>query len=315
MRDKPDSCFDSGCPLAEKGKGFALGTGDPTTAKYMVILEALGKEEPQFQLKPVEGRGFFETQASVDRELEIRRRDYPTLPERFIRYGAPIVGRTGSVFMFWLLPKVGLRREDWFIDNTLRCRPPQSKSGVQYPTGEARKAAEKCCRQYDRIAAFNPTTVVFSLHPSGLARECVPLPLVIKDFERVRDFTQYGRKVLLLLGGKATQAFARYGSNVTRWRAHYYHLATDWIDTYRSLFDYVAKGRKRKKMIDTDGERDDNTFFNVPESIQKRAREKRTRPEDVKVGLCKSSKRHTHTKPPKCGHGGCWDRYEEVQRE
>jgi hypothetical protein len=56
MRDKPDYCFTSGCPLADKGRGFVLGTGDPVKARVGMILEAPGREEIEFALTPVEGR-------------------------------------------------------------------------------------------------------------------------------------------------------------------------------------------------------------------------------------------------------------------
>jgi uracil-DNA glycosylase len=228
-------------------KGFVLGCGDPQKAKYAIILEAPGADETKFEIRPNPNRAFLQSPAECGDELRTRERDYPDLDQRWRRVGAPVVGQTGLALQYWIWPKVGIRREECYIDNTIRCLPPRSKSGVQYPTGETKKAAEFHCRQYDRIAAFRPDTIVFSLHPAGLLREITPLPLAIKDFEKVRDFNSQGRRVLALLGGKSTAAFARYGSNVTKWRGHFAALAVDWVDTYKSLFAYQAKVKRVKK--------------------------------------------------------------------
>lgn len=281
MRDKPTGCYDSGCPLAvtcrncghqlsehapageggkepchaEKcvcsdfaslGRGFVLGAGDPLAARFMAILEAPGSEEVPFPVISVSGRYFFGTKEEVEREIAVRKRDYPDLPERFIRTGAPAVGRTGSLLEFWAWPKVGLKRTDFFLDNTLRCLPPKKATGA-YPTGVVRKAAEKACRQWDRLHLFRPDTFVFSLHPAGIMREITPLPLQIKDFEKVRDFAAAGRKVVALLGGKAVKAFARFGENVTKWRGHYVLLPRTWTLDYKRLFEFQAKERKKKE--------------------------------------------------------------------
>src|SRR5581483_3704562 len=277
MRDKPDSCYSMRCPLAvtckcghemelhpdesacthrdektgvicdcniftSKGRGFVLGTGDPKTAKYMLNLEAPGRDEIAFSLNPVSGRSFMSTPNEVNAELARRRAAYPGVHERFLRLGAPIVGPTGVALEMWVFPKVGMNRNALFIDNTIRCLPPKGAKG-SYPTGEDKKAAEKACRHYDRIEQFKPDTVVATLHPAGILREITPLPLLIKDFERVRDFTQTGKRVLALLGGKAVSAFLRYGENVTKWRGHY---ASFDAATYKQQFEFKAKQKKRK---------------------------------------------------------------------
>lgn len=298
---QPKSCFDSGCPLAGVGRGFVLGTGDPEKARYAVVLEAPGRDEVQFELRPNPNRQFLTTQAEIDKELAVRRRDYPELDERWLRVGAPVVGQTGGALMWWIWPKVGIRREECYIDNTIRCLPPKIKD-KQYPTGTTKKEAERCCRQYDRIGKFNPDTVVFSLHPAGILREITPLPLVIKDFEKIRDFTNQGRRVLALLGGRATAAFARYGSNVTKWRGHYQTLAADWSQTYKTIFEFAKKTRKKLTTEDN--------FFNIPGVVLAKARKKAERPEELSPGACKSWKRHTHRRPPKCNHSDCWDEFE-----
>lgn len=243
---QPKSC--EGCPLYGKAKGFVLGCGDPRSAKYAIILEAPGKDEVAFQLRPNPNRAFLRTAEECDQELAIRKRDYPDVEERYLRTGVPVVGATGAALQFWVWPKLGIKREECYIDNTIRCLPPKGKNGEAYPTGEDRKEAEKFCRQYDRLHHFRPDTLVFSLHPAGILREITPLPLVVKDFEKVRDFTAQGRRVLALLGGKATHAFARYGSNVTKWRGHYAGLPGDWCETYQGDFEYQRKRKVKEKV-------------------------------------------------------------------
>lgn len=281
MRDKPESCFSSGCPLAttcqcghhvdlhpddsacghvdpdtgarscncnvfrSKGRGFVLGVGDPATAKYAAIFEAPGREEIAFSLHPVSGRGFLETQAQVNEELGRRKKRYEGIPEKLLRLGAPVVGPTGMALMMWVFPKLGIKREEFFLDNTIRCLPPKGSKGY-YPTGDEKKSAERCCRQYDRLDEFRPDIAIATLHPAGILREITPLPLLIKDMEKVRDFSQAGKRTMALLGGKAVQAFLRYGENVTKWRGHYVRLKEDWIQTYKQLFEFRAKVKKSR---------------------------------------------------------------------
>jgi uracil-DNA glycosylase len=285
MYNKPDSC--AGCSLYETGKGFVLGAGDPQKAKFCVILEAPGPQEIQFQITPNPKRAFLSTKEECDAEIEVRKRDYPELTNGAIRTGVPAVGPTGLALQFWIWAKVGIRREEVFIDNTIRCLPPKGKSGTQYPTGDIKKAAELHCRQYDRIGKFNPDCIVFGLHPAGLLREITPLPLAIKDMEKVRDFTQQGRRVLALLGGKATAAFARYGSNCSKWRGHYQALAADWSETYKELFRFSRKAKKTKKVIE--------------------------RPAILTESPCKNVNRYRGKSCPKCNCMICWNKYEALQ--
>ncbi len=230
---QPKSC--EGCPCFGKSKGFVLGSGDPKTAKYAVVLESPGIQEISYRANP--------------EEVAIRRRDYPEMDERWLKLGVPIVGPTGNALEWWVWPRLGIKREDCYIDNTIRCLAPKGKNGEQYPKGEERKAAELHCRQYDRIGKFAPDTAVVSIHPASILREITPLPLLVKDFEKVRDFTAQGRRVLTLLGGKAAHAYLRYASNVTRWRGTYQAFGGDWSDTYKSLFEYTRK-KKVKVMVE-----------------------------------------------------------------
>lgn len=278
---QPKSC--EGCPLYGVGKGFVLGVGNPKTAKFAAILEAPGSQETSFQIVPNAKRSFLSTQGECDDEIQRRQAVYPNLSNGAIRHGVPAVGPTGLALEFWIWAKVGIRRSDVFIDNTIRCLPPKSKNGAPYPTGEKKKLAENFCRQYDRIAEFVPDTIVFSIHPSSLLREITPLPLVIKDWERVRDFTTAGRRVLTLVGGKATQAFARFGGNTTKWRSHYFGITRDWVDTYKELFSYTKKVKEKKVVL---------------------------RPEVMDPGPCKSCKRYKGKTAPKHNCEICWAKYE-----
>lgn len=278
MRDKPDACYTSGCPLAvtcgcghhidlhqeesnctyvdghdvpckctvfkSKGRGFVLGTGSPSKAKYAFIFEAPGKDELGFRIQPVAGRTFLGDQASVNAELAERERAYPGLDRRFTRVGAPIVGATGVELEMWGFPKSGINRGELFIDNTLRCLPPKSKQGA-YPTGEDRKEAEKCCRMWDRFEEFKPDVALVTLHPAGIMREITPLPLQIADLTRAKDFAESGLKVMVLNGGKASHAFLRYAENVTKWRGHYEFLPSDWAATYKAAFEFKKKVKKK----------------------------------------------------------------------
>lgn len=221
-----------------------------------------------------------------------------------------MVGQNGAALFGWILPKAGIKRnEQTYLDHTLRCQAPKNSQGANYPTGDIKKGAERACRMWDRLDKYKPDTIVFGLHPAGILREITPLPLGVKDAEKVRDFTAAGRHVLALLGGKAAQAFARYGSNISKWRGHYFTLASTWIETYKQLFDYVAKGKTRKKKVNTDDD-----LFNVPASVQKRAQEKATRPEELNPIACKSFKRYQGKRAPKCGCRPCWDKFESVQK-
>ena len=242
---QPPTC--EGCPLYGKAKGFVLGCGDPERAKYAIVLEAPGRDEVSFALRSNSNRAFLQTDAECGRELQNRRRDYLSIEEKWLRVGVPVVGATGLALQFWVWPKLGIRREECYIDNTIRCLPPRGKNGEAYPKGEDRKAAEQFCRQYDRLAHFRPDVAVVSLHPASLLREITPLPLVVKDFEKVRDFTVGGRRVVALLGGKASHAFLRYGANVTRWRGEYKHSEqTGPPPTNPSSTTNVRRKRNRK---------------------------------------------------------------------
>ena len=83
MSGQPEKCFSLGCPLAGKGTGFVLGSGDPSTAKVALMLEAPGRDEVPWEVVEPE-------------EIERRQKAYPELVgSRFITRGMPVVGRSG----------------------------------------------------------------------------------------------------------------------------------------------------------------------------------------------------------------------------
>lgn len=253
LKSKPAYCYESGCPLAETGTGFVLGSGDPATADFVAVLEAPGKDEPAFRLVPDDRRGFFATKTECDEEIARRRKRYPEIEDHIIRKGVPVVGKAGALLFQWIFQPLGITRPKLFIDNTLRCLPPKYGT-ANYPTGSDRKLAEKCCRHYDRFDEFKPDTLVFTIHPAAIQREVTPLPLVIADTSKARDFAAQGRRVMLLLGGKAVKAFARFGENITKFRGDYLPLPPNWFVTYKSRFDDAKKARtvgKNKKAYDS----------------------------------------------------------------
>lgn len=218
---KPEEC--ACCPLYDIGTGFALDAGDPFTAKLVACCEAPGGDEVEFRLDAQEDK-FWEA------ELGRRRAAYPQLgavypplAERFIRQGAPVVGRSGQFYWNKMMGPVGLKREDVFQMNVLRCKPPKIGDS-NYPTGETRKEAEACCRMWDRHQQFKPDTAVITIHPAALVRDITPLPLVLEDVRKARDFAAQGRRVMLLVGDKAAHQFAGTPGNITWWRGNYSEL-------------------------------------------------------------------------------------------
>jgi hypothetical protein len=248
QKDKPEYCYSSGCPLSSISRGFVLGSGDPKTAKIALMLEAPGKDETMLQIQVHKERDFLSTPAKVNAELARRKRAYPDIDPKILSRGAPVVGATGNILEQWILRAVGLQREELFIDNTLRCLPPPNKQGKNYPVGEERHKAEACCRHYDRLEEFKPTAITMSLHPAALLREITPLPLVVKDMEKARSFSQQGHRVLMLLGGMSAKAFARYGDNIGKWRGSYNLVPSGWYKTLITRY-FSSEYKKTKKKL------------------------------------------------------------------
>jgi len=102
------------CPLYNSRTNTVPGEGDPN-AEIMFIGEAPGFSEDQ--------------------------------------KGVPFCGNAGE-FLEELLESINLKREDVFITNTLKCRPPENRD----PLPEEKSA----CREYleEQIAVINPKIVV-----------------------------------------------------------------------------------------------------------------------------------------------------------
>jgi hypothetical protein len=223
---QPQPCFECGCPLAGKSKGFALGSGDPKKAKMALLLETPASNEIAFLTKELH-----------DGLAEMARRDarFPELADtRFTRVGAPVVGPTGNELFQWALKPLGLHRADLFIENVLHCWPPQTKQGNHYPVGNERKKAEGCCSQiWNRLDEFGPTAAVVNFHPAAIIREVTPLPIQIRAFERAKTLMLQGHRVVVCCGGKAADVWFGYASNVTRWAGHF-QLESDFTRAKRA---------------------------------------------------------------------------------
>ena len=244
--DKPLQCV--GCVLYEKGHGFALDTGDPLTAKYALILEAPGKDEIAYRLldpKPHDPlRGVYDRH-----EYERRLKAYPGIAPEYLRKGQALVGKSWGVISQWCFKRLGVKREDLFISNVLRCLPPKSKSGDSYPTGDERKQAELYCRRFDvQLRKYAPKLAIITLHPASLARSITPLPLLIRSCEKLRDCGEQGIRAALLCGGKSVKLWLGYFDSVVRYQGHYAWLKPTWFtDTLARLTKAAGTGKKTRK--------------------------------------------------------------------
>jgi uracil-DNA glycosylase len=244
---QPNSC--ATCPLYGKSRGFAVGVGDPRAAKMAFILETPASNEI----------GWFLNNPAPDvipspaTELLRRQELYPNVDRQFLIKGVPVVGATGNILNGWIFPKVGIRRSDVYISNTLSCLPQRNRQNQNYPTGTDKTKAEHACRQYDAIQLFRPDAIVITFHPAALMREITPLPLLIRDLEKANAFVKQGLRTLVLMGGRAAEVFLGYGSNVSRWRGHYeltakYGGPEKWYERVLARVEARAsrKGTKRK---------------------------------------------------------------------
>ncbi|MCB7128633.1 MAG: hypothetical protein J3T61_03740 [Candidatus Brocadiales bacterium] len=154
---------------------------------------------------------------------------------REIETGEPLCGPSGFVLDKWVFPAAGLSGVPHLKGNVLRCHTPSNK----YPTGKLRKSAEINCRQYDFDHSQFDYTLV-TLHPSGVMRNKYdPLPLLVRDFERVKWLIDQDHRVLVLMGSEAMEMFAPHlkqaKAGVSGWRGHWWRtrpippIDTEWI--------------------------------------------------------------------------------------
>lgn len=202
--NQPPACYEAKCPLAGKAQGFVLGTGDPVRAKFAIVLESPWRQEVVWRL---------------DDSVEIARRKaaYPDIPVEFLTRGAPVVGPSGAELFGWALGSLGVGRDQVFIDNTIRCA--FSLREPAYPTGNERKRAEACCRQYDRLGRVDVALV--NVHPAAINREPTPLPMQKMVFQKAADCAAQGKRAVVLCGGKAADAWFGASRNPMRWMGHY----------------------------------------------------------------------------------------------
>jgi DNA polymerase len=101
--------------------------------------------------------------------------------------GIPFVGKAGQL-LNELLAEVGLRREDVYICNTLKCRPPQNRD----PLPEEKQV----CKPYlmTQLALINPEIIVcLGRHA---ASELLESEMAMKDL-RGRVIQWHGKKLLV----------------------------------------------------------------------------------------------------------------------
>lgn len=252
MKDKPEYCYSSGCPLANKGRGFSLGSGDPSSP-ISIMFERPADDEIAYTFGGPKPPGMSDaTWDGVKKwqaeELERRRIAFPELdtPEqrRFLMRGAPVRGASGAELRQWVLPTIGGKTslEDYYLENVLHCA---AKETGDYPKAGEREAAEGCCAHWNRLLSVEPRIDVniISLHPAGLIRETgggiVALPLQIDSFVKARAFSKAGKKVLLLAGGAAAKFWLNFGDTVTKWCGHY---ETETEGTWKKRMARIAEG-------------------------------------------------------------------------
>jgi len=246
---QPKSC--EGCSLYNLGRGFVVGCGDPLRAKIAIILETPANEEINFGVWPPPGnkkRYVLGDVRESQAEMRRRRERYPEIDARLLARGVPVVGRTGAVLNFRLLEQAGIMRDAIFIDNSLRCLPPRTKGGANWPTGNARRIAESHCRQYDRLDEFKPTVIVVTVHPAAIFREVAPELLIVEDLRKAKEFADQGERVLVLMGGKAAETFLGFAGNVSRWRGHYEFVDGKWLTERVNTLRIKAEKARRSAM-------------------------------------------------------------------
>src|SRR5712664_2558485 len=157
--DKPKYCKESGCPMANKGRGFALGCGDPSS-KISILFERPAEDELAFVLDTKTKPDGMSTETWIHhvrdwREKEVlrRRAAYPELEARFLLRGAPVRGASGGELSNWAFPMAGggINLEDCYLENVLHCAAPGRDDKDSYPKGPERLKAEACCSHWNRL--------------------------------------------------------------------------------------------------------------------------------------------------------------------
>lgn len=190
---KPNQC--AGCPLLAKGYGFVSGTYQNTP---ITIIDESNNAIPNPKVNLADAQLFAIGEAPAVHEVDRNQ---------------PFCGEAGNIFKGWILKNADINFDSIVVDNVLRCGQKDNK----LPDKKVLKTAVAHCRQYDRTRDFQPSRFVFTLHPSAILRDVVPLPLVIHDWCRAK---QMG-KCIILMGKTATQKYFKFVSSIRSWRGNY----------------------------------------------------------------------------------------------
>jgi DNA polymerase len=128
--------------------------------------------------------------------------------------GIPFVGRAGRL-LNKIMQMVGLKREDTFICNVVKCRPPMNRtpetdeietcSPFLYRQIAAIKPRLICClgapaartvlgikegitKVHGQFYNFGSTKALATVHPAYVLRNMREEKILIEDFEKIRDF-------------------------------------------------------------------------------------------------------------------------------
>jgi uracil-DNA glycosylase family 4 len=166
---KPEQC--RGCPLFEKGEGYAFGEG-PQDSKVLLLGEALGAEEA--------------------------------------KQGRPFVGGAGRTLNY-LLAKANVRRSELFITNVCRCRPPENRIPLpeEIATCMDRHETLEFLKKFNLVVLMGNTAlsavtghyqisrwrgsvfqangvkVLPTMHPAAVMRQQDLIPIVILDLMKI----------------------------------------------------------------------------------------------------------------------------------
>jgi len=161
------------CPLGFLGrKQVVFGAGNPD-AEFMIIGEAPGKDEDE--------------------------------------KGIPFVGRSGK-FLTNILSSLGIKRENIFITNSVKCRPPENRKPKPIEVDTCKnillfnqidiikpkvictlgsssleallEKSIKISEIHGSLLFFNSSTVIPTYHPAYVMRNKKMLPFFIEDIQR-----------------------------------------------------------------------------------------------------------------------------------
>lgn len=213
MNDKPNYCYSSGCPLAKKGKGFALGCGDPNS-QISILFERPAEDEIVFTLGgPKPDNMSLATWGVVQKwqreELERRKKAFPELDtddqRKFLFRGAPVRGMSGAELRTWVLPTVGGDGlEGYFLENVLHCADRNN----DYPTGDEKLAAEACCTHWNRLIPTPLRNIIIPAYDLSKRISLQKMPMVQ---EKIHSSQEVASAQKVGCGGMETKEVLQQG--------------------------------------------------------------------------------------------------------